>query len=113
MYLLQIFAGAFAIFALSRVLLRAKEGKLTWGEMLFWVTLWATLIFFIFWPETSSQVAELFGIGRGVDLVLYGATVLMFYLLFRLYIKVEQIEHEVTKTVRELALKDLPENKEK
>ena len=114
MVLLEILAGAFAIFALTRVLLRAKERKLTWGEMIFWASIWVMMAILILVPELSSLFAEFLGIGRGMDLVIYVAIIVIFYLLFRLYVKVEQLEREVTLTVREIALRDLEEkNREK
>lgn len=106
--LLHVLAGAFALFALTRVVLRARERRLTWGEMLLWAMVWAAMIVVIFVPEASTSLAGYLGIGRGIDLVMYAAIVLLFYLLFRLYVRMEQIEHEVTLTVREVALKGLP-----
>ena len=111
--LLDVLAGAFALFALTRVVLRARERKLTWGEMLLWLGVWAVMIGVIFVPEASSSLAGYLGIGRGIDLVMYVAIVLLFYLLFRLYVRMEQLEHGITLLVREVAFKGLaPEKKE-
>ena len=111
--LLDVLAGAFALFALTRVVLRARERKLTWGEMLLWLAVWAVMIGVIFVPEASSSLAGYLGIGRGIDLVMYVAIVLLFYLLFRLYVRMEQLEHGITLLVREVAFKGLaPEKKE-
>ena len=113
MILLQILAGAFALFALTRVILRAKERKMTWAEMLFWAMVWVMMIVVVILPEASTYVAERLGIGRGVDLILYVAVILILYLLFRLYVKFEQLEQEVTIAVREIALSKLPQQKKK
>ena len=67
MIVLQILAGAFALFALTRVILRAKERKITWGEMLFWLMIWIMMIVLIILPEASTYLADVLGIGRGVD----------------------------------------------
>lgn len=108
MIVLQILAGAFALFALTRVILRAKERKMAWGEMLFWIVVWLMMIVLVVLPEASTYFAGFLGIGRGVDLVLYVAVILIFYLLFRLYVKFEQLEQGVTVAVREIALSKLP-----
>lgn len=113
MVVLQILAGAFALFALTRVILRAKERKMTWGEMFFWTVVWLMMIVLVILPEASTFFAEHLGIGRGVDLVLYVAIILLFYLLFRLYVKFEQLEQEVTVAVREIALSRLPQQEKK
>ena len=107
MVMLQIFAGLFALFALTRVVLRAKEKKLTWGEIIFWGAIWAVFIIILLVPEISTRLADWLGIGRGVDLMLYIAITVVFYMVFRLYVKFEQLEQEVTTAVREVALRDL------
>jgi hypothetical protein len=59
-------------------------------------------------PETASAVAGLFGVGRGADVVVYLALAAAFYLIFRLFAKLEDIDRQLTKIVRAEALKDLP-----
>lgn len=113
MVVLQILAGAFALFALTRVLLRGKERRLTWGEMLFWTMVWLVMIVLIILPQASTYIAGILGIGRGVDLFLYVSIIILFYLSFRLYVKFEQLEHEITITVREIALSDLTKEKKR
>jgi len=59
-----------------------------------------------------SHLATLTGVGRGVDVVIYVAIIILFYLLYRLYIKIENIEREITLIVREIAILE-KEKKEK
>ena len=60
----------------------------------------------VFLPATTSTVADLFGVGRGVDLVVYVSIIALFYLVFRIYDKVERVENDVTRLVREDAVND-------
>jgi hypothetical protein len=46
-------------------------------------------------------------VGRGADLVVYLAIVLLFILVFQLHVSHVRMERELTKLVREEALKDL------
>ena len=59
------------------------------------------------YPDTASFFADLVGVGRGADLVVYLAVVLLFVLVFQLHVSHVRMERELTKLVREEALKDL------
>lgn len=59
------------------------------------------------YPNTASFIANIVGIGRGADLVVYLAIVLLFVLVFQLHVSHVRLERELTKIVREDALKDV------
>ena len=105
MTLIQILALIYVMFALSRAILRAKDKKISLFELLFWFGIWGGLIFVIFFPNLVSKLADIVGIGRGVDVIIYMSIALLFYLVFRLYVKIEETEREITKIVREISLK--------
>lgn len=111
MELLQIFAIVFSLFALSRAILRLRDGKLTIYSFIFWNIVWVGVIIIAFLPNVSSFMANLFGIGRGVDFLIYTSVVILFYLIFRLYIKMEKIDQDITKLVSDLALKNKNDKK--
>jgi small membrane protein len=100
----QIIAFIFVTFAASRAILRAKDKKITLIELLFWLGIWGGLIVVVFFPGLTSYVADLVGIGRGIDVIIYTSIGLLFYMIFRLYVKFEESEREITRLVREIAL---------
>ena len=104
MEIIQILIAIFALFALSRAVLRFKDNKLTINEMIFWIVVWIGVILVSFLPSLTSLLSEVLGIGRGMDVVVYIGIVVLFYLIFRLYVKLEGVEKEVTFVVRKLAL---------
>ena len=104
---LQIIAAIFAIFAISRVYLRFKERKLSLPAFLFWFLVWVSGVIFILFPETATSFAKLVGIGRGVDAVIYASVATLFYLIFRLYIKIEETNRLITDLVQKVALKKI------
>jgi|SRR5688572_12224090 len=59
------------------------------------------------YPNTASFIANIVGVGRGSDLVVYLGIVLLFVLVFQLHVSHVRLERELTKIVREEALKDL------
>lgn len=106
MLLVQIILTLFLVFALSRVVLRFRGGQIRVTEFLFWSFLFTVAIFAIVLPEETSRFANMLGVGRGVDLVIYASIAVLFYLVFRLYVMFEDLRHEITELVRLIALKD-------
>jgi len=102
---LQIVVVLFALFALSRAILRFKDGRITKGELTFWSLLWIALIVFVFLPGIASFISNMLGIGRTVDAVMYAAIIVLFYLIFKIYVKIEGVEQEITTVVRKVALR--------
>lgn len=101
---LQIVLLIISLFALSRVYLRAREKVIPQKTAIFWVLLWILAIGGILMPATTTRLASFFGVGRGVDVIIYISLTLLFYLMFRLYVVIEDLRHEITSIVRQLAL---------
>ena len=71
-----------------------------------WFPLWIAITVVILFPNTTVVLAGLLGIGRGADLVLYLSILLLLYLVFRVIIRLERMDKDITTIVRSLALKD-------
>ncbi len=108
---IQILLLSFVIFALSRVYLRAREKVLSPRAAFFWFLVWAGALVGISLPATTTKIAEFFGVGRGVDVIVYISLALLFYLVFRIYVMIEDLRHEITSIVRDIALADSSKGK--
>ena len=89
-----------------KTIFRLKEGILTIKESIIWIVFWIAAAIIIAIPNTTGVLAKTLGVGRGVDVIIYLSVVLIFYLLFKIKVKMEKIEQEITKIVREQALKE-------
>lgn len=107
----QIVLAIFLIFALSRVVLRFRDRKLSPLEFIFWAFLFIAAIIGVSFPDQTTRIAKMVGIGRGVDLVIYGSIVVLFYLVFRIYVMMEGLHHEITELIRKIALNQPGSNK--
>jgi len=106
MLLIQILLILFFLFALSRVVLRYKKQELTIGSFVFWMLFWVLAGIVVVVPNSSAYLAEIVGIGRGADLVVYTTIALLFFMVFKLSVKIEKINKDITKIVREESLKE-------
>ncbi len=95
---------AFVIFAWSRVLLRFRDRQITAYELGMWSAIWAAVITILFVPELIGFVAHTVGIQRPIDVAVYAAIIILFYLLFKLYVKLEATRRDITRLVQKLAL---------
>src|SRR5829696_2905027 len=102
--IIQFLLSFFLLFALSRVVLQVRSAKISVGAFLFWSALFIFALAGVLDPNLTSFVANFLGIGRGSDVVLYISIALIFYLLFRLSISIEETRREITEIVRKIAL---------
>lgn len=102
---IEIIVILFALFALSRAFLRFRDKEINAKELVFWSIIWIAVIVVVLIPGSAGYFAKLFGIGRPVDLLIYISIILLFYLTFRLYVKIDKQNQQITKIVREVAIK--------
>src|SRR3989337_3810313 len=101
---IQIVLLVFILFAISRVLLRIKEKVISTQVGFFWFLIWLAAFVGVILPGTTTRLASYFGVGRGVDVIVYLSLALLFYLVFRIYVMIEDIRRAITFLIRHLAL---------
>lgn len=93
--------------------IRFRESKMSPGMLVIWSVIWIILIALSIFPAGTMYFARLTGIGRGLDVILILGLIGCYYLIFRIYSMIENIEQEITTLVREVALeKDNSRKKE-
>jgi hypothetical protein len=101
---IKVFIIIVALFTISRAILRFNDKKIGWQGLFFWIALWLLAVFFAFAPRGLTYFADLAGINRGTDFVTYLSIILLFYMIFRIYVKFEGMEQNITKLTREIAV---------
>jgi hypothetical protein len=96
MTIISIFVFIFVLFALSRVILRAKDHSISFRENLFWIVVWLTIVFLTLFPQITDKLSAVMGIGRGIDTAFFLAIILLFYIVFRLYVKIDELDKRLT-----------------
>ncbi|KKS44442.1 MAG: hypothetical protein UV05_C0006G0006 [candidate division CPR1 bacterium GW2011_GWA2_42_17] len=110
--LFRIFALLFITGALWLTNKQHKAGRMRGTIFFAWCALWLAGAVVVAVPDLASVVAFYLGIGRGVDLVLYGALALGSLFIFSLSARLYKIEKDLSHIVKALALKDLPKKEE-
>lgn len=110
--MLKILAAIFFLIASLKVWNKYRDKTLRPVEAALWILLWLAIAVIFWQPEIASRLAVFFGIGRGADLVVYLAIVAIVYILFRVFVRVDKMDRQITKLVRELALHDKEKNRD-
>lgn len=110
---IQIMLLVFVLFAASRAVLQFRGGTIRFGALTFWLLIWAVALVAIFYPEETTRLAKILGIGRGVDVVVYASIAILFYLVFRLHVYLENIRTEISRLIREVAIKEVKKGRVK
>lgn len=110
MTVIQIILVVFAAFGFGAAVSRFRRGNLAFRQLLLWSLFWAAVIAVVLRPETASVLARNLGVGRGADVVVYLSIVALFYLVFRMFARLEDHERHITELARTLALKGLDDH---
>jgi hypothetical protein len=90
-----------------RLIYQLKNKNISFTQFWGWLAIWAIAILIIGNPQITTYIAAKVGIGRGVDLVVYVSIIILFYAVFRLLLRLEKLEKQLTQTVRQDALKNV------
>ncbi|MCX6795995.1 MAG: DUF2304 family protein [Candidatus Falkowbacteria bacterium] len=101
----QLLAIIIILFFLGRLFWQKKKNEISLVEFIFWLLFWLFAIFaIIFIRAIDKFVANLGFSSSGISVLFYLGTIILFYLILRLRLRLEKIEHSLTKIVRELTL---------
>ena len=106
MEFVQILIIIFSLFALSRVILNIKS-KL---ESAFWIIFWLGVMVAAIYPTLIVVIADILGVSSGIYLSIYATLIVISYMIFRLYAKLESTEKKITKIIRTIAIKNESRN---
>src|SRR3989344_8784781 len=105
MIYLQILVTIFIALILFKLFQQKQHNRISLASFLIWFILWL-FVLLVFWqPDATSYLANILGIGRGADLVVYLSILVIFYLLFKIFVRLNKIDSDITKLVRADALK--------
>jgi hypothetical protein len=102
--LIQLLILFFVLFAVVSVFRRLVKKEISRGVATGWLALWVLICIAVLLPRTTEWVAEMLGVGRGVDAVMYLSIVVLFFLQYRTLLRMEKMEHAITEAVRRDAL---------
>ena len=104
MLLYSILFPIIAIIAIVWFLVRYLKEKNSLVTTILWTIFWILVSLFSVFPNFSNSFARLFGITRGLDFIIIIVFAVLVYTIFKLYTKMDKLEDDVNKIVKEVAL---------
>jgi len=104
--LIQIILIVLIAITILRLLAKYESREVSMRQLSGWLAIWLLASAVIIRPDLTVRLANLVGVGRGSDLVIYLAIIFLFYTVFRLLLRIENMEKNLTKVVRSEALKE-------
>lgn len=97
---------------LARIIVLKKNKKIAGGEFVLWFVFWIAAAFFIAAIKWIDKLVASLGFsGSGIEVLLYLAIVSLFYLNFRLRLRLEKLDKNITELARKSALDNVEPKK--
>jgi len=104
--LIQLFLLLIIAIIALRLYAKLRAREINGRQFLLWLIIWLAAALVVIWPDITVWIANRVGVGRGSDLVIYLAIIFLFYTIFRLLLRLEKMEKNLTELVRQEALKN-------
>jgi len=102
----QLIALIFISLFIIRLFQQKNKKQINSNEFVFWLSFWGLGALAIIFIRQLDQLLERLGFsGSGINFLLYLAVLSLFYLIFKLRLKISKLEKNLTDLVREIALK--------
>ena len=92
---------------------RGRQNAMSRVATFLWAALWVAAAIVVLMPSVASAFASLLGVGRGVDAVMYVSVIALFTLVFRIFLRLDKIDRDITLLVRKASLAGREEKDEK
>ncbi len=109
----QIIAPLFSLFALVYAWNLVLRGKKSIWEAMLWTLFWGCVAFIALFPNTLGYLSALTGIQNQENAVLVTFVGILFFIVFYIIIRLEELEQRHAKMVRMLALREAGLEREK
>lgn len=102
----QIILLLLSIIGIALGIYRYRNESFSNSVFALWTFVWIIIIIVTLFPTITTHFANLFGIGRGLDSVYIVSILFLFYIVFKLYNKIEQQKKRINELVSQLTLKE-------
>jgi hypothetical protein len=103
----KVFSVLLALIVISKSYVDFRARAESFRVFLFWLVTWTAIVVVALFPSLIDVLISAFGGGSGgVGTFLGMALVFLFFVVYRVYMKLERMQQNLTKTIQELALRD-------
>lgn len=104
MMFIQIIGVVLAVIALAATIYRLYSQAMSLMQFVLWGIIWVSLLLTAVFPRYVINMGESLGIDKFLNAMVYLSIIVLLYLVFKLYLKIDRTEKEITALVREMAI---------
>jgi small membrane protein len=104
--MLDIFIALFVAYVVYRTTMRFRKGDINSREYTMWLVFWALVVVATLLPQKTDIIARALGVERGADLLFFVSIIVLFFAVFKIIVKLEKIDRNITEVVRRAAIKN-------
>lgn len=108
--IIKILIITFILFVVWRTSLRYRHQEITGREFFIWLIFWVLVAAATLAPKKTDLIAQFIGVERGADLLVYVSIIVLFFIVFKIIVKLEKIDREITRLVRQKAIGQAEKN---
>ena len=101
---IQILITVASVIIIGKAIGKLRKREVHIQTLMAWILFWVLAIALVWQPNLTDYLAHFLQVTRGADAVFYLSLIAIFYLLFRIFIRLERMDQDVTTLVREMAL---------
>lgn len=83
-----------------------KKGEISFLAMIFWLLIWAFMLYTTFSFTLIGLIAKFFSAQAGLNLILVFSVITLFFVCYVLFIQIARLRKEITRIVRHIGLKE-------
>jgi len=108
----KVFSVALATIAISKSYVDFRARTESAQMFLLWTLTWVTIVVVALFPSIVDIILAYSGSGTaGLGTIFGMGLVFVLFVVYRIYVKLERVEQNLTRTIQEMALKDWAEKK--
>lgn len=101
----QLIALIVVLFFVARLIILKKNKKIAGNEFVFWMAFWFLALVSVLSLKWLDKFAAGLGFSASaINILVYAAVIILFYMNFRLRLKIEKMDRDITKIARKIAL---------
>ena len=101
----QFLALIIIAFFIYRLIKQKNKKQVGGNEFVLWLTFWlASAVAILFLKELDHIAAALGFSASGINLLFYGAILILFYFIFKLRLRLAKLDRDLTDLTREITL---------
>ncbi|OWT32934.1 hypothetical protein BGI41_04995 [Methanobrevibacter sp. 87.7] len=93
-----------AVIAIILLAFRYKNKKVTLSTFVVSIIILLIIVAIGLYPDATTDIAKIIGFKRGLDLIFVIAIAFLGYLLIKINLKLDSLNHEIDKVVRKIAI---------